>query len=37
MNKYHKRDVKLIEEKQPALTKVKHVDKIIEMLSKVNY
>jgi len=37
MEKYHKRDIKLVEDKLPALTKVKHIDEIIEKLSKVRH
>jgi len=37
MDKYHKRDIKLVEDNLPALTKVKHIDELIEKLSKVRF
>lgn len=34
LEKYHRRDVKAVANKEPALTKVKHIDEVLEKLSK---
>lgn len=35
LEKYHRRDVNAVTNKEPALTKVKHIDEVLEKLSKV--
>lgn len=35
LERYHRRDMKAVANKEPALTKVKHIDEVLEKLSKV--